>query len=88
MTKFVSIHANGDDGQVVTVTEAFAEGIGAKTLEYPALDASGRPRAPRSEEEAKEQLKAANDAAKAAEKPAKKAAASSTTSSGDAGANA
>lgn len=88
MTKFVSIHASGDDGPVVTVNEAFAKGIGAKTLDYPALDASGRPRPPRTKKEAEKQKKAADEATKAAERPAKKAAASSTTSSGDAGTNA
>ena len=43
MTKFVSIYADGDSGKVVTVTEAFAEGIGAKVLDTPALDSRGRP---------------------------------------------
>lgn len=44
MTEFVSIYANGDKGKVVTVTAAFAEGIGAKVLDdVPALDTRGRP---------------------------------------------
>lgn len=68
MTEFVSIYANGDDGQVVTVTEAFAEGIGAEVLDFPALDSRGRPLRARSKEEAEAQKAAADDAAKAAEK--------------------
>lgn len=43
MTDFVSIYADGDSGKVVTVTEAFAEGIGATVLDTPATDRSGRP---------------------------------------------
>ena len=43
MAKFVSIYADGDSGKVVTVTEDFAEGIGAKVLDVPALDSRGRP---------------------------------------------
>lgn len=45
MPKFVSIHANGNKGPVVTVTEAFAESIGAKVLKSePAVDPrTGRP---------------------------------------------
>lgn len=78
MTEFVSIYADGDSGQVVTVSAAFAEGIGAKPLDYPALNASGRPLAARSEDEAKAHKKAADEAAKAAEKPAKKSASTTT----------
>jgi hypothetical protein len=43
MTEFVSIYANGDSGKVVTVTKAFAEGIGAKPLDVDAVDSHGRP---------------------------------------------
>lgn len=44
MTDFVSIYADGDSGKVVTVTQAFAEGIGAVVLEdVPATDRRGRP---------------------------------------------
>jgi hypothetical protein len=68
MTKFVSIYANGDDGPVVTVTEAFAEGIGAEILDLPALDSRGRPLAARTKEEAEAQQAAAEEAVKATEK--------------------
>lgn len=67
MTKFVSIYANGDEGPVVTVTEAFAEGIGAEVLEFPALDSRSRPMGPRSREDAAAQKEAAEAAVKATE---------------------
>lgn len=48
MTEFVSIYADGDSGKVVTVSAAFAEGIGAKALkDVPPLDSRGRPFPPR-----------------------------------------
>ena len=48
MTKFVSIRANGDEGPVVTVTEAFAKSIEAEVLpDEPAVDKIGRPLEPR-----------------------------------------
>jgi hypothetical protein len=46
MTDFVSIYADGDSGKVVTVTEAFATGIGATVLEDPG-DSTPRPSAAR-----------------------------------------
>lgn len=51
MSKFVSVYANGKKGDpVVTVTEAFADSIGAKVLEKePAVDSLNRPLPPREE---------------------------------------
>lgn len=48
MSNFVSVHANGNKGPVVTVSEAFAKSIDAKVLEdEPAVDTLGHPLEPR-----------------------------------------
>lgn len=63
MTEFVSIYANGDSGKVVTVTKAFAEGIGAKALDVDATDAHGRPLPARDLPKSSKSNKASGDSA-------------------------